>query len=60
NHDKPEMLYAWYGRNRSGIREFHAKKKAEAIAIAKRLDEVLHQAKLRQEASPAQAQKAAE
>ena len=60
NRNKPDMLSAWYGRNRTGIREFHAKKKAEAIAIAKRLDEVLHEAKLKQEATPAQAEQAAE
>ncbi|MGA7323131.1 MAG: hypothetical protein WBX25_01285 [Rhodomicrobium sp.] len=60
NRNKPDILSAWYGRNRTGIREFHAKKKAEAIAIAKRLDEVLHEAKLKQEATPAQAQQAAE
>ncbi|MGA7326515.1 MAG: hypothetical protein WBX25_19025 [Rhodomicrobium sp.] len=60
NRDQPQMLSAWYGRNRSGIREFHAKKKAEAVAIAKRSDEVLAEAKLKQEASQALAQKAAE
>ncbi|MGA7324831.1 MAG: recombinase RecT [Rhodomicrobium sp.] len=60
NQDKPELLSAWYSRNRTSIREFHAKRKAEAIAIAKRLDEVLAEAKLKQESTRAQAQKAAE
>jgi phage recombination protein Bet len=53
NKADPKLLLDWYGRNRHGFREFHAKQKGEAVAIARRLDDIASSAQERLEADAA-------